>query len=117
MDVFQFHAQAFATAQQLTGNCPVFTWDGVDWLAIPNGALLKKNLSVGGFSLDFDLKLFALVQQFIDNGTAEDAASLKNLMLETPLEYFGDSYKIVSVNINTGGQQIEILCNALSQGA
>lgn len=116
MNAFELHAAAFAVMQQLTGNCPVFTWDGIDWLMIPNGAMLKKNLTVGGFSLDNDLKFFCLVDQFVNAGYST-ADEVKDAMLETPMQYLADNYAIKSVTIMTGGLQLMITADALAQDA
>ena len=104
------------TAQTLTGNCPVFTWDGVDWLTIPNAADLKRNLSIGGFSIDFNLILFATADQFAQAGYAT-ADAVAEAMLDTPLQYLGENFKVESVKVLTGATIIVIGCNALDQGA
>ena len=90
------------TAQRLTGACPQFTWDDTNWLAMPNAADLKKSLAVSGWGFDFQLVLFATVDQFAQNGYAT-ADTLVEAMLQTPMQYLGEDFKIEGVKILTGG--------------
>lgn len=104
-----------ATAQTLTGACPVFTWDRSDWLMMPNTAQLKKDLDIGGNSQDSSLTFHSLFGQFSEDYT--DVETLKQTMLETEFAYLGHNYKIVSVGILAGGLILKIDANDTSQGA
>jgi hypothetical protein len=115
MNAFEIHAAAMGVAEKLTGACPVFTWAGKNWQIIPTGAMLKKPLGIGGFGLDSDIRLFALVNQFAQSGYAT-AQAVKDAMLpETPMQYLGDNYKIESVDILPGALIIVIGANSIAQ--
>lgn len=115
VNVFELHACAMATAQNLTGACPVFTWNGDDWQMMPNTSTLKKDLDIGGYSLDSDLSFHCLLAQFVEDFT--DVETLKQSMLETAMVYLGHNYKIVSVGILAGGLILKISANDLAQSA
>ena len=81
---------------------------------MPNAADLKKSLAVSGWGFDFQLVLFATVDQFAQNGYAT-ADTLVEAMLQTPMQYLGEDFKIEGVKILTGGTIIVIGANSLNQ--
>lgn len=113
MNIATVHAQGLAYVQTEAGSaCPTFKWSGNTWLCLPGGAHKRKDLQMGGFNLNSDLMLTALVAQF-----GLDAVTLREKMLNTELDYLGLKYKVVSIIVAIGGQQIRIECNDLMAGA
>lgn len=117
MNPYAIHAGSIQSLiDEMGDDCPAFTWGGNDYSILPGTAKTRKDLTVGGFSLDFDLQFVALVSPFVA-GAITGATTLRDAMLETEMQYLSDNYKIVSVDIVAGGQQVRIGANSLSQGA
>lgn len=118
MNVYEVHSASLSALQTeldtqgAAVKCPIFTWAGKDYKALPGGAHLKKDLTMGGLSLDADLMITVLVAQF--NATAN---AQRDAMLRTKLIYLGHNYRIESVTIAAGGQQLRIECRDAVQGA
>lgn len=120
MNIYKIHAGDLQSLETEQGeDCPSCNWNDADWLILPGGAMLRKDLGAGGFQMNSDMRLTVLFAQFSDADPAAypDAMTLKDMMLETPCTYLGDDYKIISVTIMGNGHQLHIEANALNQGA
>jgi hypothetical protein len=113
MDYYGHNAASVAATQARLGStCPSVSWQGVPRPIIPGSAMRRMDLAVGGFQMNADLRFDALVSRF---GT--DATGVKNVLLQTPLSYLGDTYKVEGVTILPGGLQISVECNSIFQRA
>lgn len=117
MNVYEVHAASLAALQTEydqgdTVKCPVFLWREQNWKSLPGGARRRKDLGVGGFSLDSDLSIVCLVAQF-----GVSAQAQRDLMLNTQLTYLGQLYQIQTITIAAGGLQLQIECNDAQEGA
>ena len=118
MNDYAVHANAMAQIQRRLGDsCPIIIWNAMSYALIPGSATRRADLGSGGFALNADLSCEALVSTFADGDTITDARSLKNALLQTPVAYLGDVYKVQSVYISPGGLQVRIEANGISQGA
>ncbi len=107
MNPYSVHAASLAALQtEMGADCPAFSWNGADYKALPGGAKRRKDNSAGGFSLDADLTITCLVSQF---GTT--AAALCELMINSRLTYLGQAYRIETVTVAAGGQQLRLECS------
>ena len=120
MDIFAFHAQGLSDYQvEQAADCPAFTWNGVGWQCCPGGAMLRKEIGSGGMKLGADARFTVLFAQFTAADPAQypSACQVKQLMLQTELDYLGDAYKITSVTIMGNGDQMHIEADSLNQAA
>ena len=107
-DIYQLHADGIRQVQDYLGTaCPVFTWSGADWLAMPDSVMRRKDLGPGGFALDADLTMTVLLAQF---GSSQPA-------LKQTLFYMGMVYRIDAITHSPGGYQAELKCNDAAAGA
>jgi hypothetical protein len=118
MNDFATHASAMQAVQNRLGDdCPTITWNGVAYKLIPGSAVRRMDLGPGGFRLNADFMADALASTFADGQTITNSATLKAAMLQTPIGYLGDDYKVEAVHISPGGLQVRIEANSLTQGA
>lgn len=112
---YAIHAAGIASVQLEQGTaCPVMTWNGATIQIQPGGAIRRKDLGIGGFSLNADLRLTVLVASFLNYNSAD---LVQADLLQTELDYLGEAYKVDSVTIAAGGLQLHLECNALAQNA
>ncbi len=108
MNPYLTHANSLGALQTEMGDdCPTFLWLSETRKALPGGAKRRKDNSAGGFSLDADLTITCLVSQF-----GQAAATLREAMLNSRLTYLGQAYRIESVTVAAGGQQLRLECTA-----
>lgn len=114
MNLYAEHESGFGELVSLMGSdCPVFTWANSEWKIIPNTAVFRKPLDIGGFTLNSDLRFWTLLDQFQANGINDIINSLQ----DTSMAYLGADYKITGVSIAPGGLHAIIEANALNQRA
>jgi hypothetical protein len=117
MNDFATHVIGFAAIQNRLGaDCPVVTWDDLDFKVIPGSTRRRRDLGPGGFNLNSDFQFEALVSTFANGLTITDAHTLKDQLLQTRLGYLGDEYKPIAVTVRPGGLHVLVECNSLSQG-
>lgn len=113
---YAIHAAGIAAVQVEQGTaCPSLTWQGWTILIQPGSAIRRKDLGTGGFSLNADLRLTVLVSSFGHGYTTAD--TIQEDILQTEIDYLGESYKVESVMIVAGGLQLHIEANALNQNS
>jgi hypothetical protein len=113
---YAVHAAGIAAVQTEQGAaCPSFTWQGFTVLIQPGSAIRRKDLGTGGFSLNADLRLTVLVASFGNGYTTADG--IQTDILQTEIDYLGESYKVESVMIVSGALQLHIEANALNQNS
>ncbi len=112
MNPYSVHAASLAALQtEMGAECPSFIWNGQNWKALPGGAKRRKDNGPGGFSLDSDLSITCLMDQF-----AGTAAAQREAMINTDLTYLGEPYSIQDVTIAPGGRQLRLECSDAAQG-
>ncbi len=117
MNEYSRHSKALAAVMnRMADSCPKFTWNNADWRIVPGTATQRGDLAAGGIVLNADLGFELLVSDFLSQ-SIPDAVTLKNLLLQSPLTYQGDNYKVVSVGIRPGGQQLFVQANSADQAA
>jgi hypothetical protein len=112
----KFAASLAATQARLGDTCPMITWAGKDYAILPGSAMRRKELGVGGFDPNADLKFQAHLALFLTD-TIANAMALEAAMLQTEVGYLGHRYKAISMRVMPGQLIIEVECNALSQRA
>ena len=112
---FKIHADSIASFQATMGTeCPLVTILGKDVSVIPGTAMLRKDLSPGGFQMNADFVFTVLVASF---GPGSNAVDIKNKTLQRQISYLGDAYKVASVSILAGGFQLHFEANSINQNA
>jgi len=107
MSAYEEHAFGLGEIEaELGDDCPQFSYNSSPFRCLPGGAKFKRKNDTGGFTLESDLQLTCLVDQF--NGSVPDSG-------ET-LSYLGRDYTIVSVTPAPGGYQMRINADLNVQG-
>lgn len=105
---YKVHAQSLAALQAEQGDaCPSFQYAGKTYLCLPGGARQKKDLGIGGYSFDSELKLVCLASVFTPGLGA----------MKQQIIYLGQNYRIDQILFAPNGYQIELYCNDPSRGA
>lgn len=113
---FEDHADGLGELEaELGAECPTFTWAGKDWTVLPGGAMRRKPIDAGGFTVESDLQLTVRVWQFLS--LYQSAEALREQLLNTDFEYGGHRYTVETVTVAPGGHQIQIGANDGEQGA
>lgn len=113
MNPYSIHADGISDLlAEAGGDCPTFTWLNNPYQIIPGTAMTNKPLRDGGFSQMYDLSFTTTVAQF-----NTDANTLKDQLLNQPIQYLGIDYKIIHVGILAGGTIIKVEANSLNQNA
>lgn len=108
MNPFEKNADSLNRTQiRLADKCPVFTWGGQVWKMIPGTVTQGKDLSPGGYVLDFALSFEVLVAQF-----GETLPETKQAVT-----YLGEGYRIETIGKRPGNLQWIINCQSDVQGA
>lgn len=97
-------------------SCPVLNWNEKDRKIIPGTAVRRKDLGVGGFSLNADFKCHILVSELVD-ATMTTSKAVCDAMGQTEFQYLDDDYKVQSVSRTAGDLFLIIEANSLNQGA
>ena len=106
-DIYQLHAEGIKQVQDYLGDaCLTFAWAGGTWQMLPDSMRRRKDLGMGGYTLDADLVFTSLLAQF--NGTVP---ALKNV-----ITYAGARYRIDSIVSSPGAYQSEFHCNDVAAG-
>ena len=117
MNFYALHASGVqATIDLFADTCPVVTWVGVDRKVIPNSIIRRKDLAQGGFQMDADLRFETMVASWIDDPN-DSIRTVKNRMLQSPLGYLGEVYKIITVTVRPGELHMMVDCNSIDQQA
>ena len=112
MNHYTDHAAGLAELQtELGDDCPVFTFASSTIKCLPGGARRAKELEDGGFGMDADLSLTALVAEV--SGTPE---TLVASLLKSQITYLSKIYRVESVTIAPGGLQFSLTATDLNKG-
>ena len=112
MNHFSDHAAGLAELQsELGDDCPVFTFAGQSIKCLAGGAKRSKEIEDGGFGMDADLTLTAMVADVRSTPEALVAALLKS-----QITYLSKLYRVESVTVAPGGVQFSLAATDLNKG-
>jgi hypothetical protein len=111
MSIYNEHASGLRELQDELGeDCPKIWIGGRLISALAGSASLQKTISPGGFSIECDLSITCLTEDF------EDVQPVQNQTFNYPGQA-GRSYRIVSITSAPGGKQLQIDAVSTSQKA
>ena len=113
MNHYTEHAAGLAEIQtELGDDCPSFTLRGATIKCLSGGARRSKEIEPGGYGLDSDLSLTALVSAAVF-ATAE---LLVAGLLKSQITYLGKVYRVEVVTLAPGAEQFSLAANDLNKG-
>lgn len=95
------------TQAALGDNCPTCVWNGNTIRIIPGTVVSRKDLTVGGFSTDDDLKFSVNVSDLPQNGQPT---------LRQTITYLNADYRLDAIITMPGGMMLEYQLNSVSGG-
>lgn len=113
MNIYKIHADSLRQLQvEQDDTCPAMFYNNGSIRVLPGGATYKSSNSQGGLSINADLSLVVIAEDF---GADFDFDSITNQIFNYPGEG-GDQYAVDSVIKSPNGFQVTILANSSAEG-